>query len=106
MKIVSVLFYFLAHHGAWSVLALMLLGIALSAWRKKLIYVIIGFCLAMLNVFTGQFANAWFLASYGIRGSAVITFSKQTNSTLNDQYIWDYDVMVKTVEGKDVVTNF
>lgn len=106
MKILSLLFYFFAHHGAWSFLALLLLGLLLSAWRKKVIYITLGFVLAILNTFTGQFVNAWFLAHFGTRGSAVITFSKQTNSTLNDEYIWDYDAVVKTAEGKDVVTGF
>ncbi len=106
MKILSLLFYFLAHHGVWSFLVFLTLGTLLWAWRKKAIYIIIAFILAILNVFTGQFANAWFLARFGTRGSAVITFSQQTNSTLNDEYIWDYDVVVKTAEGKDIVTGF
>lgn len=106
MKILSLIFYFLAHHGAWSFLVFLILGKLLWAWRKKAVYIILAFVLAMLNIFTGQFANAWFLARFGTRGSAIITFSQQTNSTLNDEYIWDYDVVVKTAEGKDVVTGF
>jgi hypothetical protein len=106
MKILSMLFYFLAHHGAWSFIALLLLGIALSAWRKTIAYVIIAFVLAMLNTFTGQWLNAWFLARNGVKGTALITFSRQTNSTLNDQYIWAYDVLIQTAEGKDIVTEF
>lgn len=100
------LFYFFAHHGAWSFVVLFLTGSLFSFWRKNLTYVIIAFILAILNVFTGQFANAFFLNCFGERGSAVITLSKETNSTLNDQYIWDYDVVMKTKEGKDVVTEF
>lgn len=102
----SMLFYFFAHHGGWSFFALMFVGIALSTWRKTITYVIIAFVLAILNVFTGQFVNAIFLNQFGERGSAVITLSKETSSTLNDQYIWDYDVVMKTADGKDVVTEF
>ncbi len=106
MKGLSMLLYFLAHHGAWSFAALLLLGIALSVWRKTITYVIIAFFLAMLNIFTGQFLNAWFLAHNGLKGTALITFSRQTNSTLNDQYIWEYDVLIQTAEGKDIITEF
>ncbi|PTT02832.1 hypothetical protein DBR11_03945 [Pedobacter sp. HMWF019] len=100
------LFYFFAHHGAWSFLVLIFVGIVLSIWQKTITYVILVFVLAIFNVFTGQFVNAIFLNQFGIRGSAIITLSKETSSTLNDQYIWDYDVVMKTADGKDVVTKF
>jgi len=106
MKILSMLFYFFAHHGAWSFLVLLLVGSAISFWRNSVFYVIMGFILALANVFTGQFLNAVFLAHYGEKGSAVITMAEETNSHLNDSPIWDYDAVVKTADGKDVVTDF
>jgi hypothetical protein len=106
MKILSMLLYFFAHHGAWSFLVLLLAGIAISLLRNSAFYVITGFILAIANVFTGQFVNAVFLAHYGEKGSAVITMAEETNSTLNDSAIWDYDAVVKTADGRDVVTDF
>jgi hypothetical protein len=32
--------------------------------------------------------------------------SQETNSQLNDQYIWDYDAVLKTADGRDVVIRF
>ncbi|QNK61355.1 hypothetical protein H7F33_12340 [Pedobacter sp. PAMC26386] len=106
MKILSMLFYFFAHHGAWSFLVLLLFGMGMSVWRNSLFYVIFCFILAIANVFTGQFVNAVFLAHYGETGSAVITMAEETSSTLNESPIWDYDVVVKTADGRDVVTDF
>ncbi|MBB5644378.1 hypothetical protein [Pedobacter cryoconitis] len=106
MKILSMLFYFFAHHGAWSFLVLLITGIVLSFWRSSIFYVILSFILALANVFTGQFVNAAFLAHYGVRGSAVVTLEQETSSTLNDSPIWDYDAVVHTADGKDVVTDF
>jgi len=106
MKALSMFFYFFGHHGVWAFLVLILIGIGLFTWRKNYIYMPICFALAIANVFAGQFANAWFLATFGERGTGVITASEQTNSTLNDEYIWDYDAVVQTKEGKDVVTSF
>lgn len=106
MKILSMLFYFFAHHGAWSFFVLLIIGIILSFWRSSVFYVILGFVLALANVFTGQFVNAAFLAHYGVRGSAVVTLEQETSSTLNDSPIWDYDAVVQTADGKDVVTDF
>ncbi|MBB6502585.1 hypothetical protein [Pedobacter cryoconitis] len=106
LKLLSMVFYFFAHHGAWSFVILLFVGIGLSIWRHKVFYVIMGFILAVLNVFTGQFVNAVFLAQWGTEGSAVVTLATETNSRLNDEYIWDYDVVVKTADGKDVVTDF
>ncbi|MGY0041527.1 hypothetical protein [Pedobacter sp. NJ-S-72] len=106
MKIISMLFYFFAHHGAWSFFVLLLVGSAISFLRNSVFYVIILFILALANVFTGQFLNAVFLAHYGETGSAVITLEEETSSTINDSAIWDYDAVVKTADGKDVLTDF
>jgi len=106
MKILSMLFYFFAHHGAWSFVVLLVTGIVISFWRSSVFYVILSFVLALANVFTGQFVNAAFLAHYGVRGSAVVTLEQETSSTLNDSPIWDYDAVIQTADGKDVVTDF
>jgi hypothetical protein len=106
MKILSMFFYFFAHHGAWSFFLLLFAGIAISFWRNRIFYVIISFILALANVFTGQFVNAVFLAHFGERGSAVVTLEEETSSTLNDSAIREYDAVVKTADGKDVVTDF
>lgn len=106
MKILSMLFYFFAHHGAWSFFVLLITGIIISFWRRSIFYVVLSFILSIANVFTGQFVNAAFLAHFGVRGSAVVTLEKETSSTLNDSAIWDYDVVVQTADGKDVVTDF
>jgi hypothetical protein len=35
-----------------------------------------------------------------------VTHSRETSSTLNDQPIWAYDAVLKTADGRDVVTGF
>ena len=55
---------------------------------------------------TAHIFNAWFLEAYGVDGTAVITQSEETSSTLNDQSVWAYDAVMKTAEGQDVVTRF
>ncbi|KIO76195.1 hypothetical protein TH53_16420 [Pedobacter lusitanus] len=106
MKILSMLFYFFAHHGAWAFFVLLLAGVIISFWRNSIFYVVMSFILALANVFTGQFVNAAFLAHFGQTGSAVITLEQETSAMLNDSPIWDYDAVVKTADGKDVVTDF
>jgi hypothetical protein len=59
-----------------------------------------------INVMAGHVVNALFLNAFGTRGSAIIVHSKQTNSQLNHHYIWAYDAVLKTADGRDVVTHF
>lgn len=106
MKAISAILYFLSHSPLWSFVVIVAFGIFLSVLFRKFFFSIAGFILAMLNVFTGHMLNAWFLSANGQMGTAIITQSERTNSTLNDQYIYDYDVVVKTADGKDVVTGF
>jgi hypothetical protein len=106
MKIISTILYFLSHHPGWSFLIILLLFTGISIWRKKTLYGILALLLPIANIFLAHVLNAWFLNAYGVRGSAIITKEEQTNSTLNDQYIYDYDVLVKTADGKDVITGF
>lgn len=106
MKIISAMLYFLSHHPGWSFLVILLLFTLISIWRKKTLYAILALVLPIANIFLAHMLNAWFLNVYGIKGSAIITKEERTNSTLNDQYIYDYDVLVKTADGKDVLTGF
>jgi hypothetical protein len=62
--------------------------------------------LAILNGFAGQYLNAWFLNEYGVESTAIITSDVETNSTLNDMYIHDYEAIVKKQDGKYTTTFF
>ncbi|MBS0032315.1 hypothetical protein ACTJJ0_34045 [Chitinophaga sp. 22321] len=106
MKIISAILYFLSHHPGWSFPLLMIFFGLLWSWRKKTIYGLLVLLAPIANIFLAHMLNAWFLNKFGVKGTAVITQSEQTNSTLNDQYIYDYDVLVKTADGKDVLTGF
>lgn len=98
--------FFLSHHPGWSFPILAILFISIGLLRKKVWYVIPAFLVPMANIFCAHMLNAWFLNAYGVLSTAVITHEEQTNSTLNDNYIWDYDALVKTQDGKDVITGF
>lgn len=106
MKAISIFFYFFAHYKIGAFFLLILIGIAIDFWRRKPFYTLIGFILGITNAFTGQFANAWFLAEFGKTSTAIITSSEQTNITSNYQYIWNYTVLIRTVDGKDIHTCF
>lgn len=106
MKIISAILYFLSHHPGWSFPIILVFFLLLFAWRGKTVYGILALLMPMANIFVAHMLNAWFLNAYGVRGSAIITKEEQTNSTLNDQYIYDYDVLMKTANGKDVITGF
>ncbi len=77
----------------------------LAVLTKRLWLLVPGFLLGMANIFTASFLNAWFLQAWGVPGSAVVIQSTQTNSTLNDQYIFEYAVIARAA-GKDVKTGF
>lgn len=106
MKIISAILYFLSHHPGWSFPLLMIFFGLLWSWRKKIIYGLLVLLAPMANIFLSHMLNAWFLNKFGVKGTAIITQSQQTNSTLNDQYIYDYDVLVKTADGQDILTGF
>lgn len=106
MKIISVILYFLSHHPGWSFLFILLFFTLISIWSRKTVFGILALLLPVANIFLAHILNAWFLNTYGVKGSAIITKEEQTNSTLNDQYVYDYDVLVKTADGKDVITGF
>ncbi|ASZ13599.1 hypothetical protein KTO58_06195 [Chitinophaga pendula] len=106
MKSLSFVLYFLSHHPVWSFLILLFLGILLTSLIRKWIFLLLGFLGALANIFLAHYLNAWFLNAYGIKGEAVITRTVDTNSTLNDAPVYDYDVLLKTADGKDVITGF
>lgn len=106
MKAISAVLYFLNHHPVWAFLVLAGLFLFIGLLRKKAWYALWGFLVPMANIFCAHMLNAWFLSAYGVKSTAVITHEEQTNSTLNDEYIWDYDALVKTQDGKDVITGF
>jgi hypothetical protein len=67
---------------------------------------VLGILLGGINAFTGHIVNSLFLNAFGVRGSGVIVHSRETNTMLNYQYVWEHDVVLKTVDGQDVATAF
>jgi hypothetical protein len=106
MLILSKFLYFMSHHGFLFALCLMAVSIALAIKFWKLVFPIVAFVLSIVNVFTGQFVNAAFLNAFGTRSTAVITEAIETNSTLNDQYIFDYNFIVQKGDGSYVKGTF
>ncbi|MDH1487242.1 hypothetical protein N5E70_21015, partial [Stenotrophomonas sp. GD03712] len=93
-------------HPLLTFFAAMMLAGLVSWWRRSPVYAIVVFPLAMLNIFLGSFLNATFLNAVGERGVAVIVKAEETNSTLNEQYIWRYEAVLRTAEGRDVEVVF
>jgi hypothetical protein len=84
----------------------MVISILLAFRFSKLVFPIVAFILSIIGAFTTQFLNAAFLNAFGTRSTAVITQVVQTNSTLNDEYINDYDFIVKKGDGNYVKGTF
>jgi hypothetical protein len=78
----------------------------LRGHRGWYVLIIPFFLFSQINFFTGHFLNALFLNAFGTTGSAVILHSQQSDSQLNDQYIWNYDGVLKTADGRDIVIQF
>jgi len=112
MIFLSALLYFISHHGFLFALCLMFIAIVLPvklgkiALFSKIAFPVAAFILSIISAFTSQFLNAAFLNAFGTRSTAVITKEKQTNSTLNDAYIYDYDFIVKKTNGQYVKGTF
>ncbi|OBU47785.1 hypothetical protein [Stenotrophomonas maltophilia] len=102
----SALLWFISQHPLLTFFAAMGLAALVSWWRRSPVYAIVVFPLAMLNIFLGSFLNATFLNAVGERGEAVIVKAEETNSTLNEQYIWRYEAVLRTAEGRDVEVVF
>lgn len=106
MVLISKILFFTSHHGFYTVVLLLVFFVGLSYMTKKTWLLIPIIPLAILNGFGGQFLNAWFLNKYGVESTAIITSDVETNSTLNDMYIHDYEAIVKKQDGKYTTTFF
>ncbi|MFP3596672.1 hypothetical protein [Chryseobacterium sp. SIMBA_029] len=106
MITLSKILFFTSHHGFYTTIILFVFfGMLSKAMRKAWLLIPI-IPLAILNGLAGEFLNAWFLNTYGVESTAVITSDTETNSTLNEQYIHDYEAIVKKQDGKYVDTFF
>lgn len=106
MVLISKILFFISHHGFYTVILLLIFFGGLSYLTKKAWLLIPVIPLAILNGIGGQFLNAWFLNKYGVESTAIITSDVETNSTLNDMYIHDYEAIVKKQNGKYTTTFF
>lgn len=106
MIFISKILFFTSHHGFYTVIILLVFFILVSVLTKKAWFLAPIIPLAILNGFAGQYLNAWFLNQYGVEGTAVITSDVETNSTLNDMYIHDYEAIVKKKDGQYTSTFF
>jgi hypothetical protein len=113
MTILSAILYFLVQHPFSSWPVLILVGVVLARlmvlWRRQggwYLLILPFFLYGPVNIFTAHIFNALFLNAAGVAGTAVVTHSEETSSTLNDQNIWAYDAVLKTADGRDVVTRF
>ncbi len=104
MVFISKILFFTSHHGFLTVVILFIIFGALSALTKKWGLLAVAFILSIGNVIAGQFLNAWFLNKYGTESTAIITSDVETSSTLNEQYIHDYEAIVKKKDGNYVTT--
>ncbi|MDN3693976.1 hypothetical protein QWZ06_17690 [Chryseobacterium tructae] len=106
MVLISKILFFTSHHGFYTVILLFLIFGLLSYLTKKAWLLIFAIPLSILNGLCGQFLNAWFLNQYGVQSTAIITSDVETNSTLNEMYIHDYEAVVRKQDGKYVSTFF
>lgn len=106
MVYISKILFFTSHHGFYTVILLFLFFGLLFYFTKRAWFLAPILPLAILNGFGGQFLNAWFLNKYGVESTAIITSDVETNSTLNDMYIHDYEAIVKKQDGKYISTFF
>ncbi|AZA80051.1 hypothetical protein EG347_22440 [Chryseobacterium sp. G0186] len=106
MILLSKILFFTSHHGFYTLILLFIFFGLLSYLTKKAWFLIPIIPLAIVNGFGGQFLNAWFLNTYGVESTAVITSDVETNSTFNDMYIHDYEAIVKKQDGKYISTFF
>lgn len=106
MVLISKILFFTSHHGFYTVILLFLFFVLLFYATKKALFLIPIIPLAILNGICGQFLNAWFLNTYGVESTAIITSDVETNSTLNESYIHDYEAIVKKQDGKYTTTFF
>lgn len=106
MVIISKILFFTSHHGFYTVILLFVFFGLLTFITRKALFLIPIIPLAIANGFAGQFLNAWFLNQYGVESIAIITSDIESNSTLNEEYIHDYEAIVKKQDGKYINTFF
>ncbi|MCT2560702.1 hypothetical protein [Chryseobacterium herbae] len=106
MIFVSKILFFTSHHGFYTVIILLVFFSLLSFVTKKAWFLAPIIPLAILNGVAGQYLNAWFLNKYGVESTAIITSDVETNSTLNEMYIHDYEAIVKKQDRKYASTFF
>ena len=113
MILLSKISYFLTHHPFWSWPVIIIVGVLLAhllaKWRgsgRWYMLILPFFIYGQINIFTAHIFNALLLEAFGVDGTAVITQSEETNSTLNDQSVWAYDAVLKTADDRDVVVQF
>lgn len=106
MVFISRVLYFISHHGFYSTVLMILLVWLVSRlfkWTKIWLIII---PLFVFNIFFSQYLNAWFLNKYGVESTAIITSDEETNSSLNDQYIHDYEAIVQKLDGSYTKATF
>lgn len=106
MIFLSRILYFISHHGFYTILLIILLFVFIAYITRRALFLIAIIPLSIANGVASQFLNAWFLNKYGVRSTAIITSDVETNSTLNDEYIHDYEAIVQKPDGKYITTHF
>ncbi|MGA3133757.1 MAG: hypothetical protein ABSD59_23570 [Terracidiphilus sp.] len=113
MRILSAILYFFSRYPFLSfpviILLFLFIAAAIAQWRKQPLWYLLaiaGLLLAPVNAFFGHFMNSLFLNAVGVEGTGYIVQARQTNDMLNNQYVWAYDVVLKTQDGRDVPAKF
>ena len=113
MAVLSAILYFLSQHSLLSMPLIVLFWLLVGGLLARLFrhpgclaLGILGFVLGMINIFAASSINALFVNAVGTRGTAVIVHSEQTSSQLNEQWIWRYDAVLRTADGRDVKFGF
>lgn len=113
MSFLSACMYVLVQHRLLLMFVLLLgcllLAALLHIYRgKRWAYFIVPtvFTLALINVFTGQWLNAGFLNWFGTSGTATIVDKRDAGWLLNEQRVYEYDVLLTTADNQDIITQF
>jgi hypothetical protein len=113
MSSLSSILYFLTRQSELAVPLFLAVGFVFSfvlvSWRRnKVWYLLIlpFFLMGLANVFTARIWNALFLERFGTDGTAVITQTYPTGSTLNHQPVWGYVARLTTADQRNVTVQF